>query len=756
MVVCLLVSVLGALQSAEGAADREWDLIPTPQYLEPLQTGILLDGALPLSIAVGEKPDPKVDLAASMIRDDVLARAPLLKGKTVVGEAANADGVSILLEDPSRAVNLNVLEKEAVLHASGQGYVLRVVSSRSVRIVGPPQGLLYGAMTLLQLAREGPGGLRIAGAAIRDFPHFELRAAADWLLEAEAERWSLDRGQGLARFEALCRKKLDLCLRYKINMVVFDGFGWSLRTRFPEYPALMRRLNRFARERGIHLVFGGYGASYEVLSRSEEFYNRESYPDGPIYSCMGQPGGKREALRGDRGTCRGNDDLNRLKARELEAFVRAVEPGALYIHHEDYGGTDSTQAAWKNRDERCRKRWPNDDLAAADGGAGALAHGYSWLLNAVNGVRSDDGGYVALRDCRIILVSPVYMPSSPSSEHWSRALELWQNIATRLPRAANVMACFRETFPQEHGAGKWTDAFHAALRRVGAGLGLYMFLCGGADHYLNDYPLVASAAMNVHFLGARAVYNFSGDAYQEPQQLLNAEYDWNATSRGFFRDARTHSEGRRVWHELAQQTTSPEEIFGDRGFLARACRRLYGPAAAAPMIRYYRESRSLPGDWGKERGSLPSKDERLYALPVLARRLSREAGTWKPGQPELHRKLKEYWDLSLDVARSGERLLKEALEAPPSASSREDLEFLLKSTRVAIPLCEALSALHDALADPERAKELLERAQEAADQASRLAAESFPDVIDPAGAEIGVQKTRIAALRIAVRGLQKP
>lgn len=753
MIGALLLALLAAAQDSGMAGDLE--LIPTPQYLERLKIRVELNGELPLRLSTGATPDPKVMLAATLLREDLEARAPQLKGKIDVAAAADPNGVSISMVDSARAPTMNQLDHEVLAHASGQSYLIKVVSPKEVLIVGAPQGLLYGTMTLLQLVRPAPGGLSIPGVYVRDFPHFEFRAAADWLLDAEAERWTMDRGQGLQGFESLCRKKLDLCLRYKINAVVFDGFGWALRTRFAEYPALMRRLNRFARERGIHLIFGGYGANYEVLSRSEELYNRERYPDGPIYSCMGQPGEKREVLRGVRGTCRGNDDLNRIKAQELEAFVRAVEPGALYIHHEDYGGTDSTQAAWRNRDERCRKRWPNDDLAAADGGAGALAHGYSWLVNAVNGVRVAESGYVASGDCRIILVSPVYMPSSPTSENWSRALELWQNIGKALPPAPNVMTCFRETFPQEHGAGTWTSAFEAAQRRAGVDLGLYLFLCGGADRYINDYPLVATPAMNVHWLGARGVYNFSGDSYQEPQLLLNAEYDWNATSRGYVRDARTHSEARRVWHELAHQESSPEEIFGDQGFLGRACRRLYGPAAGAIMARYFRESRALPADWGKDRGFLPSKDARIHAPPLLSRRLSRDASHWKAESIDVHRKLQLYWDLSLDVTRSGEALLKQALEAGASDVVRNDLDFLLKSADVAITTCRALAELHGALADPENAEGRLERAQDAADRASTLAAEYFPDVVDPAGAEVGSLKKQIDALRSALRKLQQ-
>ena len=82
----------------------------------------------------------------------------------------------------------------------------------------------------------------------------------------------------------------------------------------------------------------------------------------------------------------------------------------------------------------CRARWPNDSLAAPDGGAGGLAHGYSALIRGINSVKNPSSGYDAARDCQIILVSPVYVPSAPTSEDWSNALELWRNIAQAIAR----------------------------------------------------------------------------------------------------------------------------------------------------------------------------------------------------------------------------------------------------------------------------------------------------------------------------------
>src|SRR5580704_1507464 len=110
-----------------------------------------------------------------------------------------------------------------------------------------------------------------------------------------------------------------------------------------------------------------------------EFLRRLPYPDGLTYRCMGS----------DVGTCRANDELNQVKAEKLRRFVQTVEPGALYIHHEDVS-LNEFEPLWKQREARCRKRWPNDSVTAPDGAAGGLAHLDSQLINAINTVKNPE------------------------------------------------------------------------------------------------------------------------------------------------------------------------------------------------------------------------------------------------------------------------------------------------------------------------------------------------------------------------------
>lgn len=787
-------------------AGNPWDLLPTPQYAQRLETGLDLSGPRPVHIVRARASAAKTVLAARLLKEGLEKGAPGLAGRVAMAETLDAGAASIrLVEWPcedAEDVPLSALDREALSRHHGQGYVLRTLDEKTVAVVGAPLGLLYGVMTLLQLLEAAEGDCTIPGAHIRDFPSFQYRAAAGWLLNGEANRWSFDRGRGLDAYEALCRRKLDQCLSCKINMVVFDGFGFGLSERLPEYPALMRRLNAYSRQRGIHLVFGGYGAGYGMAYQPGPLYeeapylgtvwrNRASYPDGPVYTCMGYPRTREGLDPGVFGTCRSNQELNRLKAEELAAFVGAVEPGALYIHHEDYGGMDTTQRYWLQRCDRCRQRWPSDDAAAAEGAAGAVGHGYAALVEAVNAVRNAGSGYAAARDCLIILTSPVYVTSSPSPEDWSNALRFWQNVARALPPARNLMACFREIFPRRPNSARWVDAFNAAMAETGRPLGAWVYFIGGGDHWVNDYPFVATAAMNALFLGARGIYNASGNAYEQPQQLLNAEYSWNVRSDGFFLEPTTHDAARGTWLGLVHNDTRPREIFEPGGWLERICRRLYG-RAAAPMARHFSDYEpvrpsapageaaasatfdTVAGDTASaDSRYLPMAYEKVYGVPVHWRRLALDSKTWSDeigneiyaqrlaecgiSRAELHARLRRQWEVVGRMSERSAALVREALAVGPAASCREDLEFLQQSLRVTLPLSRALIEFHEArrlhhaeTPEPALSMECLRRARRHADEAAALAASFFPTVSDPSAAEVGSLRARLAELRAAV------
>ena len=785
-------------------------IIPTPQYFEPTHDSLVIAHGGSIRIVLGPAKDlqmEKLRLAADFFQRDLKQADASLHVEVEAGRTSAPEGKRIYLWDysagPPPLAKLSFLDRELLTNPDhhGQSYVIRTPDKESVWVVGSSnEGVLMGAMSLLQLIRKTADGVELAGAYIRDYPDFPYRAAANWVLNGESSRWALDRGQGIDGYKRLCEEKLDEALRYKINLVVFDGFGWGLNERFAGYGELMRSLNQYARARGIHLVYGGYGASYGITYQTGPLYeaqaylgqvfkNREWYPDGPTYECMGFPGAKKGVNPKILGSCRANDELNRLKGDELQKFVAAVEPGALYVHHEDFGSVERTQAAWQERCGRCRKRWPNDSLMAPDGGAGGLAHGYSALIQAVNGVKNPADGYDASRDCLIILVSPVYEADSSSSDDWSNVLELWKNIGLQLPQASNVQVCFREIFPEKYGGASWVSAFNSVARNAGLHLGTYIFFLGGANSYSTDNPLSGDPALNALFRGATGIYNFSGDFYNAPMGILNAEYSWNTRSTGFFRAPAQYDAAVDLWRRYMSEEGEPPELFGVGGIYEAACNLLYGPRACPIMTRYYRESAAVAdgGEVGSElqnepasiRSSyLPMMWDRTYAIPRLWRDLAIDAETWeaeitnerylrqmsrlKLTPEEVHRRLARHWTVLGELNARGLRDIEEALKADPKPSCQGDLEFLKTSFQVDRPLIQALAAFHRGMTkrlasppDEAGARQEFQKALGEAEQAHELAVKVWSPPIDPAGGEVGAIQTQSARLVKTIQQILK-
>jgi len=784
-----------------GTLLAEVQITPTPQYLEPLGQSLAVARGGAIEIVAGPTGaaiSPKMRLAADFLRQALVRAAGSIE---VTITQNKPPGAAIYLwsyaADPNPPVSLNLLDRQLLSDPNhwGQSYVIRVSDPNSIWAVGSSdQGVLFAAMTVVQLVRQTSSGVEIPGVYVRDYPDFEFRAAADWLLNAEGNRWSMERGQGVESYRMLCKQKLDQALRYKVNMVLMDGFGWSLQQRFAGYADLMRDLNIYARARGIHLLFGGYGASYGITYQTgplyeegaylgEVFKNRESYPNGPTYQCMGFTRGKKGVDPSILGSCRSNEELNRLKAEELRKFVEAVEPGALYIHHEDFGNFRETETMWQKRCARCRKRWPNDSLEASNGGAGGLSHGYAALVRAINSVRNPATEYDAARDCQIILISPVYEPDSPQPDDWAKTMELWRNIGKQLPPAHNMQAGFREVFPQKYGDERWTDEFNLTMRTAGLDLGQFLFFAGGADDWASDYPFTGVPAMNALFRGARTIYNGTGDFYREPMEIVSAEYSWNFRSTGFFTDPPRNAEAISIWRNYIFNGSQPEAILGGGKLYDRACKLLYGSEAGPIMAAYYRESAELPdiaitdSDRALGAGYLPMSWNRMYALPSQWRRLALDSKTWGPeitneryatvlarmniSSQELHRRLARRWSIGADLNRKGAAYMQKALAAGPLVESIEDLRFLETCFRVSQPLMESLADYHMGLeahfANPRDAEEARARFTSAyakAKDAQKAAAQAFPHPIDPVGGDVGAIRRYTDMLMVSIERMR--
>ena len=637
-------------------------------------------------------------------------------------------------------------------------------------------------------------GLSISQVQVRDFPDFRYRAAADWLLFAEINRWAYDWGDGKKAFVERIKRKLDFCLRYKINMVFFDDFGWN-REKFPGYAQMMRKLNRYARARGIKLLFAGYGANYGKRGIRPErnigrvWYNRDGYPDGNVYACFGEAG----PGKGELGTCRGNEELNQLKAAEMADFVRSVEPGALYIHQEDRGIGDphldyhvtnyELWKTWEKRCHRCRRRWPNDSLIAKDGGAGAVAHGYQAMLKAVRSVKNIDSGYDAARDCTVIFVSPGYNPLPTEPSDWENHLIFWSNVVSLLPHDENMEIGFREVFPQQGTGTRWMDAYQQRLGAQGLNARTFVFFLGGADLYSRDsfnYPFAGTAAMNGIFRGAEAIFNFSGAVFQEPLQLFNAEFSWNVEAPGHVIPDR-YEEARATWQSLMKNRSLGIEIRGPDGFLAEAFRQLYGEEAGKQLMRFLNfyetqprvkvppgvGSQIMETHYGRTvdevYGSdidllLPVAPQRLYPLSILWRILAMDQ---ESGGPQLSRRTKELitllnidsaewqrhwsrlWQMYADVNAEAVGLVSQVLKSPDlREEARPDVEYLRKCVEVGAGFASVLATYHQTLeasigdADPGTLTRLIEQTRDGlGDLESRLDQNFSFDTVDPLGGD---------------------
>jgi hypothetical protein len=455
------------------------------------------------------------------------------------------------------------------------------------------EGLLRAAATLLQLLHDEEGATVCPCVRIADWPQFRRRCAADWLLNAEINRWGYDWGDGLEACRARMERKLDLCFAYKINQVWFDGIGWST-DRSPHYADLVRGLNRYARERGVSLVFAGYGGGYGTSYQNSELYrcgyhgeiflNREWYPDGPEYLCCGLPGyaGARRY-----GTCLTNDALHELKLAEMMHFVQTVQPGAMYIHDIDAGYLSEAHKAWLMRCPQCRERFPSDRMADPQGQAGALAGWFRKVHRHLCGLPGEDG-YVPFRDLQLIFTSPVYThfrePGQP--EVWQREVEYFRVLSDLIGPAPNVQFGIREQFVEPSGSPRIAQ-LAAALDRGENGHGAYVISFCGGDNFLNDDMVNASCVFAHLFAGARSVCLSNGGVHEEPLQLLNARALWCGAHSGFAQTPEDPAQADALYAQVVAGTFRDDALFGPDGALHAACLQLWGADAGEHLFRAY-------------------------------------------------------------------------------------------------------------------------------------------------------------------------
>lgn len=494
-------------------------------------------------------------------------------------------------------------------YAMEQGYFLQKKENGPVVIAAQSElGCVYGIMTLLQILGQG-----ISEITIKDWPDFNRRGNK-WTIWAESGIWSYDFGDGAEAIKERMLRKLDMNMRYKINVIYADSFGLDT-DRFREYTDIMRFANDRARERGISLYTGCYGMSYGQQGyggtyQGKAYLNRKSYPDGEVYECIGSYDAydvdfdtgeadrtkkKTEVFAREHGTCLSNEALFELKAAEMEEYLKKTHCGGFYLHNMD--AHEMHPELWMARCEECRKRWPNDDLFAEDGAAGAFAYYFGKLAERLACVK--DGDYNAARDFHLMVISPGYLyPVVTDDRDFDMGMKFWAAVS-RYIKSSHVTIGFREEFfyHEKEVQGK-------AVRRA-VSLQENTFACdtevinfSGADGFYDDKIFTITSVLNYMMKGYDGILCANGNAFQEPLQIFNAEYLWNCENSGFYNlkeRPQDQTAFMKLYKEMISSGFRPEEIYGDGGFLDVICGKLYGREIGGLISAVYK----LAGDHGE-------------------------------------------------------------------------------------------------------------------------------------------------------------
>lgn len=476
-----------------------------------------------------------------------------------------------------------------------EAHSLEVSSHRVSLLALTVEGLIRASASLLQLAKLKDDLLHMPCVMIEDWPEFRQRGAADWLVNVEMNRWAYDQGDGPEAALLRVRRGLDFCFEHKINFVWFDGYGWDAR-RAPGYARFMRECNRYARQYGIKLEFGGCGGGYGTVYQAGELYrspyfgkvplNRRSYPEGEVYECRGWGGGPNKPSR-IYGTCLSNTRLRRIKIEEIVQYVKSVEPGFLYIHDIDSGLWLQTVETWNNRCPACRKRWPDDAPDSMAGLAGAFAEWIRSLKTAIQAL-PEKAGYLASRDLTLAFVSPLYTGHEERrpEDVWEREMHYYECLSRAVGPGSGCGIVFglREQFYAPDGEKKIVK-FRKRLDAVGNGHGIFTCAFVGGDNYFSDDLTTVAGSLAHFFEGSHAVMLSNGQIHQSPITMLNAQYLWSGDVDDYRAEPATEKEVDELLENMRDGLFRPGELFASRAAFERFCIRRWGQVAGRAMSR---------------------------------------------------------------------------------------------------------------------------------------------------------------------------
>ena len=563
--------------------NRYLDIIPTPKFMEYTEG----ESFFVRSVSVTGESAAPLDTALSLLskecsfeysKDDEL--------RIFVGESA-LSSISLSEEE------LSVFNER---FAKDQGYILKRDSGITYIYAMSVLGAAYGVLTVLQLI-----GKNFSQLLIRDWPDFGGRGVK-WTLWAETGIWSYDFGDGAEKIKERFKRKLDMLFKYKIKSVYADGFGFDP-DRFPEYAEIMRFLNDEAEKRGMRVSTGGYLMSYGMTAhlnsyQGKDFLNRTSYPDGEIYECIGTYDAYRIRSNGEvdrsarltevrartRGTCLSNDALLEEKMKEITEYVRRTHSGHLSLHNMD--AHEIHPELWAARCPMCKKRFPNDDLFAKDGAAGAFAEYFDKIMERIYEI--EDGDFKASERTSVSVAAPGYMYSDwTSDEDFETGIKFWSKVTEYMKNRRNFSTGFREQFFYH---GKDIPRAEGVKGRMFTSVGVGSFT--GADGFYDDKLFAVAACLNYIMKGFDGMTVHNGNAFQEPLAVFDAEYLWNSENSGFYDPPRPKNQEEYVAlrDSMIKSLYRPDEIYGDGGFIDVICEKLYGKKIGKSIARVYKIS----------------------------------------------------------------------------------------------------------------------------------------------------------------------
>ena len=589
--------------------------------------------------------------------------------------------------------------EDSVLARSDQAYVIRMrpAEPSMIWIIGAsPLGAYYGATTLVQLVETGPANRAVVGnIEVQDYPDIPYRMSADWLLNWDWEVHSYDWGDGVDAFIARSKRKIDMCSRYKVNMIRFLGGAILpgpdyMKDRYPMIKQFAMELNRYARRKGVTLQYSSmcwgedWVGGYDVYQ--PWVLNREGYPDGKVYTCIGY----------EAGSCLSNDELTQIIAGRIRQFVEDTEPGSIYLHHIDIDSYTTMVRLWKKRCPHCRERYPDEEPFNSKGLAGAVANFRNLIVKELKSVKNPTSGYDAAHDLSIVFASPGYTLSTQSDTMWEKEVRFYQEIGRQLKDNENVYATFREQFKRVDNQGLRTEEMASSLAQVGWPHGVFMFAIQGGGYFPDHHMLVSSPVLTETYRGAEVLYNFNGHVHCEVQVLANVNYAWNYSAPGSVDPMQF--EGQALEAEALRYergSTTSDYMYGR--FLTEACAKLYGRKAAPYMAEMFRLEREqgyilpvmsvLPvltgkvGHWWK--------DPKYFDFLLQEERNGQARAEVENGLEFCSADAKGPYDFKAQAERNRQArvLVENALEVC-SAEAKEDLNWLSRCLEVGVRICD--------------------------------------------------------------------